>query len=434
MKRILLALCAVMITAGSMAQDSYIVKTKNVKKTVVKQNAGSDGEKAESAEEENAPTDFIGQNFKFRSLCDWEKGMRFMVMPEKYDLIVNTFCLAETGKEVSSGKLRHKIMEYKDHTVADDGTALVNFVCVDDGKDYYYPIPNGTFEDYCFNKMGVPTLAYLGDVDIARTKLMGAKMYTTATLYRVDTEYDGDGFQEISVPKNTEVTVKAIGVGTRSYPVKIIVEDKNGRQFYQNVAMSKTNCGMRDDEFITDRAKYAFYGSFELLDANVAAASEYAKYIDQEVYTKYRTTMENENGEKVNIPRLSSFVIKKIEVVSESKYVKMTLSSIASQEVYTKLVTFVNDNVMGDIDGYREDYFAYLFGTGAADLKNVSKANLKAVQEGRIAKGFNMTEVKLAKGEPNRTAKASNGRVDWIYNNGLIVKFNSKGKVYGIEE
>lgn len=432
MKRIFLALCAVMIAAGGMAQNSYIVKTKNVKKTAVKQKTDDGGGNEEKAEEEETATDFIGKNFRFRSLCDWTKGMRFMVMPEKYDLIVNTFCLAETGKEVSSGRLRYKIMEYQDHTVADDGTAHVNFLCIDDGKAYYYPIPNGTFEDYCFGKMGVPTLAYLGDVDIARTKLLGAKMYTKATLFRIDTEFDGDGFQEINVPKNSEVTVKAIGVGTRSYPVKIIVADKSGREFYQNIAMSKTNSGMRDDEFIMDKTKFTFYGSFELIDENVAAASEYAKYINQEVYTKYRTTMEDSEGKKVTVPKLSSFVIKKIEQ-AKGKYVKMTLNSVATGAAYTKLVTFVNENVAGDIDGQREDYYGFLFGAGTADLKNVSKAHMAAVQEGRIVKGFNKTEVKLAKGEPQNTAKANNGREDWIYGDGTIVKFNSKGKVYSVE-
>ena len=39
--------------------------------------------------------------------------MKFMVLPEKYDLIVKTFCEASTGNEVSSMSLRHKIMVYK---------------------------------------------------------------------------------------------------------------------------------------------------------------------------------------------------------------------------------------------------------------------------------------------------------------------------------
>ena len=64
---------------------------------------------------------------------------------------------------------------------------------------YYYEIPNGTFDDYCYGKMGVPTLAYLGDVDIAREKLMGKTLFTKTKHYCIDTEYDGDGFQEVTM-------------------------------------------------------------------------------------------------------------------------------------------------------------------------------------------------------------------------------------------
>ena len=123
--------------------------------------------------------------------------MKFMVMPEKYDMVVKTFRdPAQNGREVSSMTLRHKIMIYKGHTEGSDGHAHINFLCQDDNKMYYYEVPNGTFEDYCYGKMGVPTLAYLGDVDIAREMLIGKTLFTKTTLFRIDTEYDGDGFQE----------------------------------------------------------------------------------------------------------------------------------------------------------------------------------------------------------------------------------------------
>lgn len=275
MKRIAFFAGMTLAVITATGQNSYIVKTKGAKKTIT---AKTGTETKEDSKEKKA-RDFVDDNFRYHSMCDWNEGMKFMVLPEKYDLIVNTFCNAATGKEVSSGRLRYKIMIYKGHSEGLDGRARVDFICQDDSTAYYYEVPNGSFEDYCYGKLGVPTLAYLGDVDIARTKLMGVKLYTKTTLYRVDTQMDGDGYEEITVPKNEEVTVKAIGVGTRSFPVKIIVEDKNGNQFYQNVAMSKTNSGMRDDEFIMDNTKFTFKGSFELIDANVAATGEYAQYI-----------------------------------------------------------------------------------------------------------------------------------------------------------
>lgn len=428
MKRFLLSAGLSVIMLAATAQNSYIVKTKGARKAATAQNGQGGGSEAE----EKKAHDFVSDNFKFHSLCDWREGMRFMVLPEKYDLVVNTFCDAATGKEVSSGRLRYKIMVYKGHDEAPDGHARIHFVCEDDSMAYYYQVPNGTFEDYCYGKLGVPTLAYLGDVDIARTKLMGAKLYTKATLYRVDTQMDGDGYEEMTVPLNEEVTVKAVGVGSRSYPVKIIVEDRKGRQFYQNVAMSKTNCGMRDDEFIMDNAKFTFNGSFELIDAKVTATGEYARYIGKPVYTKYATTMTNAEDKNVRIARMSSFTIEKILAQDNTNYVKMTLKSTASGAVYTKRVTFVNENVAGDIDGYKEDYFHYLFGQGSAGLNKVPASHRKMIQQGRVAAGFTKEEVRMAKGEPNRTASASNGRVDWIYNNGTIVKFNSAGKVIGV--
>ncbi|MDE5948472.1 MAG: hypothetical protein K2G86_06790 [Prevotella sp.] len=430
MKRVLLLASVSVAMLAASAQNSYIVKTKGAKKVAVAQNGVGSG----SEVEEKKAHDFVSDNFKFRSLCDWREGMRFMVLPEKYDLVVNTFCDAVTGKEVSSGRLRYKIMVYKGHDEAPDGHARIHFVCEDDSMAYYYQVPNGTFEDYCYGKLGVPTLAYLGDVDIARTKLMGARLYTKATLYRVDTQMDGEGYEEVTVPLNEEVTVKAVGVGSRSYPVKIIVEDKKGRQFYQNVAMSKTNCGMRDDEFIMDNTKFTFNGSFELIDAKVTATGEYAKYIGKSVHTKYATNMVNAEGENVRIARMSSFTIDKILAQDNTNYVMMTLKSAATGAVYTKRVTFVNANVAGDIDGYKEDYFHYLFGQGSAGLNKVPASHRKMIQQGRVAAGFTKEEVRMAKGEPNRTAASSSGRVDWIYNNGTIVKFNSAGKVIGVQK
>lgn len=424
MKKLFLSACVVFTMTTLQAQNSYIVKTKGVSKTakVANKASGSENEKEEAR-------DFIGKNFKYYSLCDWREGMKFMVLPEKYDMVVNTFCDASTGKEVSSNRLRYKIMVYTGNIETEEGHARINFTCEDDNKNYYYQIPNGTFYDYCYGKLGVPTLAYLGDVDIARKLLKEQKLYTKATLYRVDTEQDGDGYREITVPKNEEVSVVAVGVGTRSFPVKIIVADKNGNEFYQNVAMSKTNSGMRDDEFIMDNTKFTFYGSFELIDANNATTGKYAKYIGRNVYTKYRTTMENEKGENITIARLSSFKIENIQAQSNTNYCKMTLKSLASGAKYIKQVTFVNENVAGDIDGAKEDYYPYLFGDGSG-MSSIPKAHQKMIQQGKVGVGYTKEEVRLAKGEPNRTAASSNGAEDWIYTDlGQIVKFNKAGKV-----
>ena len=356
---IIVALACIGLTAWG--QNSYIVKTKGARKLATITNSAT----GEQTTVEEQPHDFVTDNFKFYSLCDWKEGMKFMVIPSEYDLVVNTFCDSLTNKEVSSLRLKYKIMLYKGHYDTPEGHARISFYCQDDKKTYYYEIPSGSFDDYCYGKTGVPALAYLGDVDIARTLLMGATMYTKAPTYKIDTEANGDGFQEVDVPLKSQVKVVAIGVGTRSFPVKIIVDDKDGKEFYQNVAISRTNCGMRDDEFQGVVGRNTFQGAFDYNGGDkVAVSPEFAKYIGKRVYTKYMTTMENDKGTKVRVSKYSTFLITDIKEQGASRYVLMTLRGTTSGKEYTKKVTFTNDNVAGDIDGTHEDYFPYLFNYG----------------------------------------------------------------------
>ena len=424
---ILLAGMAFVMTTAQAQDNDYIVKTKNVKKTAVAAAVTADDVVAEEAE----PKDFMGKNFRFYSMCDWKDGMRFMVVPEKYDLLVNTFRDANTNKEVSSGRLRHYIMVYKGHEDMSNGRVHINFYCETDKKSYYYELPNGTFDDYCYGKMGVPTLAYLGDVDKARELLMDQTLITRTQFFRIDTEYDGDGFQEVKYPKNKLVTVKAIGVGTRAFPVKIIVEDENGEQFYQNVAMSKTNSGMRDDEFDVDNAKFLFEGSFEFTGAEMEVAKDYKSYLNQTVYTKYATAMSSKGAGKtrdVKVPRLTGFIIDEINRDKNHEgYYTLTLREVETRRIFYKEISFNEDN-----RGPREDYFGYLFGMGEGAGRNTTLETRTAIREGRVIPGMTMEEVELAVGEASSKITTSDGVTEWMYprsNSVLVVQFNEDGIV-----
>ena len=426
-KMILLAGMAFVMTTAQAQDNDYIVKTKNVKKTAVAAAVTADDVVAEEAE----PKDFMGKNFRFYSMCDWKDGMRFMVVPEKYDLLVNTFRDANTNKEVSSGRLRHYIMVYKGHEDMSNGRVHINFYCETDKKSYYYELPNGTFDDYCYGKMGVPTLAYLGDVDKARELLMDQTLITRTQFFRIDTEYDGDGFQEVKYPKNKLVTVKAIGVGTRAFPVKIIVEDENGEQFYQNVAMSKTNSGMRDDEFDVDNAKFLFEGSFEFTGAEMEVAKDYKSYLNQTVYTKYATAMSSKGAGKtrdVKVPRLTGFIIDEINRDKNHEgYYTLTLREVETRRIFYKEISFNEDN-----RGPREDYFGYLFGMGEGAGRNTTLETRTAIREGRVIPGMTMEEVELAVGEASSKITTSDGVTEWMYprsNSVLVVQFNEDGIV-----
>ena len=223
-----LGLTFALMAGYAQTASDYIVKTKGVETPAVATAVAA--ETPEAKQSASQPVDFVSKNFKFFSLCEWQEGMRFMVLPEKYDLIVKTFTDAETKKEVSSLPLRYHIMAYKGHGKSDEVHDCINFYDETNGKNYYYEIPSGTFEDYCYAKTGVPTLAYLRDVDIAREKLIGKTLVTRTTTYRVDTDAESDGFKEVRVPTGKEVKVVKVGVGTRNFPVKIIVEDAGGNR------------------------------------------------------------------------------------------------------------------------------------------------------------------------------------------------------------
>ena len=421
------AFMALVFLAVSAQENPYIVKTRGAKKSAMTQMAD---ELAEAQQEAEDAKDFIGQNFRFYSLCDWKEGMKFMVMPEKYDLVVKTFTDAATGKEVSSMPLKYKIMVYKGHHESSDGHSRIDFECQDNGKKYYYEIPSGSFEDYCYQKTGVPTLAYLGDVDIAREKLMGKTLYTKTQLYRVDTEYDGEGYQNVLVDKDMEVTVTAVGVGSRSYPVKIIVEDKDGNEFYQSVAISKTNSGMRDDEFIMDEAKYLFGNSFELVDDIMGINSyNYRVYIGKIIHTKYPTKMLNEVSKKMQaIPRLAEYQIEAINPHKADEKATIKLKN-------TTLGTYFYTDVILDQQNAdnQEDYFGYIFAPGPGKKVQTTEGSRAMIRAGHVGIGFSEDEVQMAAGEPDRVIHGENGLYTWEYNRSnnkiLVVHFNGSGTV-----
>lgn len=420
------------VAAGAQNASDYIVKTKGVKKPELPEAVA--GETNEAVKQTAEPTDFVGRNFKFYSLCDWKEGMKFMVLPEKYDLIVKTFSDAVTEKEVSSVSLRYHIMIYKGHSVSADGHSRINFQCQEDGKNYFYEIPYGSFEDYCYGKMGVPTLAYLGDVDIAREKLIGKKLVTRTPIFYEDTDAEGEGFREVKVPMNAEVTVTSVGVGTRKFPVKIIVEDSKGNEFYQNVALSKTNCGLRDDEFTLSYPSNQFYGSFSVMDDILAVPEDLTEYLGKTIHSKYVTPMltKGDGRERtVRVPKMTTFTIDNITKLRNSEYVTLSLTEMESRRQFFVNVTTNYANAINDIK--KEEYFGYLFALGEGTGKETSQAARAAIRAGRVIAGMTEDEVTLAVGEPDRVVADKEGYSQWIYNRSkgklLVVHFGRNGLV-----
>lgn len=385
-------------------------------------------------EEADEEVDSMNIWFPNISLCDWQPGMRFMVIPDKKDLVIKTFAEASTGRMVSSQSLLHKVMVYTGHDDANGGLhEHVNFRCEETGADYYFEVPTHSFDDYCYQKFGVPTLAYLGEVDSARVHLVGKKLTTVADRYYMDDPKTAEGFVEIrDVPRDTEVEVIAVGVGTRSFPNKIIVREDNGRQFFQNVAISKTNSGLRDEELsISNMIVHTFDGAFKLADDNLTDHPLYKKYLGQEVYTLIPTTVKDANSNSVRLPRLTPLVMRKIRSQSGSEYAKVTLYDKESNKTYTMDVLFVNKNRIGVTDNQREKYVDNLFALGnPKNMKGVREENWSNLVNGVIRTGYTANEVRLAMGAPTGTGK-SGGYTAWYYrrdagNIAMKVLFNSK--------
>lgn len=432
MKKMIFTACLSFAFLTASAQSNpYIVKTKGVKKSAM--TAMQDEIAEAKEEEEDESQDFISQNFKFHSLCDWEEGMKFMVMPEKIDLVVRTFTDATTGKEVSNMTLKYKTMIYKGHSESKDGHAHVDFICQEDQKPYYYEIGYGSFEDYCFQKTGVPTLAYLGDVDIAKEKLLDKKLFTKTKYYRIDTEYDGEGFQNVEVDKDMEVKVVAVGVGSRRYPVKIIVEDKDGNQFYQNVTMSKTNCGMRDDEFVADEARYLFNNSFELMDDIMSISPRnYKQFIGKVVHTKIPVKMLNEVSSKQQaIPRLAEYNVVSISPHKNDEFCTVKLRNTTTGNFF--YVEALLDHTQAQTMGKENEFFGAIFAPGPGKKVVTSEASRAMIRQGHVGIGMTGDEVEMAAGEANYIEYSDGGVYYWVYersNNKLLyVQFDGTGIV-----
>ncbi|MBQ8593634.1 MAG: hypothetical protein IJ467_04995 [Bacteroidaceae bacterium] len=422
MKKVFLSFALLAGVLCGVAQNSYLVKT-----------ADARGENQQKGVSLSPEVEFVSSNFKYYSLCDWFPGMKFMVMPESIDLIVSTFKLASSGKSVGSGELKHRIMEYQGVETTERGAIHFKFLC--DSVEYYCEVKNTTLADYCSNpKKGIKTLAYLGDVDIANALLVGRELFTRGERYYQDDANAANGYREVKLPKNTKVTVTAVGVGSkRAFPVKIVFEDSKGVSYYKEVAISKTNSGMLDNEFIMNKADCTFGKAFGFTDPNKSRQEQLnARYANLLVYLKHNSSMMS-GGKEQQVNRYTQYTIKEVSVENGSNYVTMTLVDKRGR-LFTKKVTFLRESVTGDVHE-SENYFNEVFGVG--DLRKlypaISESVWSRIEKGEATIGMTMQECRLALGEPMRTYKDTmTGVQDWIYENRVILSFK-EGKVITIK-
>ena len=406
-------------TAAGNARN-YFVTTNNVKPKA--QKAPAVDEDGEAAAEEEQKKDFIGRNFRYVSMCDWQPGTRFMCLPTQKDMVIKTFTEASTGNLVSSRKLARKVMIYDGH--ANTTGSLhehVNFHLEENPNEaYYFEVPTGTFDDYCFSQTGMPTLAYLGDVDMAQDSLVGKKVRVLVRELYQDSDNDGSGSKPVDIGdegRGSVMTITKVGVGTRDFPVKIVVKapghnGQEGQEYFQNVAISRTNCSYRSDQLeVSDLLPHTFEGSFQLLDDRMPVSSELQTWVGKKVYTFFDTKMRNSKEQTVKLTRLSTFEVTDIFRIGDSNQVTLTLKGLKTGESYTKEVAVENTKVVGS-----DEVLDRLFVEGDPEkIENVRQQNLPFIQKRQVKKGFTEAEVRLALGEPTDINRITADTYQWTY-------------------
>ena len=415
MRRLYIVLCMCALSWNiSNAQNNYLVSTNM---------PVAEETQAISSESASAEQDFINTHFRHYKLCEWTPGMKFMAMPERKDMIIPAFRDGETHREANSGTLKHKIFEYLGTEETDRGAIRFNFDC--EGKLYYHEVRNISLEEYCLKpKAGVPTLAFLNDVDIAKELLEGSTLYMRTTKVRVDDPNSTSGYREVSIPLNEEVKVTAIGVGTRSFPVKIVFMDKKGKSYYLPVAISKTNCGMIDDDFIMDNKNKFFPNAFSFSDADKKASEILmSQYGDKTLYLKQEMVCTDTVGTPHKLTRYTHFKIQDLKAEVNSPYCMLTLLA-DDGNVYKVKAAFKHTSTIG-IMLQNDNYFGDMFGVGNLKAKypDISEDLWKFISQGEVRKGMTADQCRLSLGDPIRIHKAGLNEV-WYYKRKALSFYN----------
>lgn len=411
MKRITFILLCLMgsITAAT-AQNDYLVQTPQHKNNNL-------------SEEEQ----FVEENFPLKTLCSWTPGLRFMFIPDGNDMFVPIFSSYETGKEADSSKLKHKIFEFQGTEEIAKETHIgtnysTHFIFSCDGEKYYYAIKGHRLNEICEQnpRASINGLVYLPDVDAARSLLIGKVVYTKFTSARIDDTNSYAGYKTVSVPKDEKVTITNIGVGSKSYPVKVVFEDSKGNSYYVEVALSRTNSGMDKSDFQADKKTKYFPNAFSFNNQQAMTIENLkSKYIGMPVYPKETMSVKclirtegKETESQVRLLRYTSLHIKDIEVKLPDTKAKLTLED-ANGSIFEIGVDLKYD-VITKTDNYIEDVLS--FGNIRKQYPHTTDENWKLISQGEVREGMTTDECRLALGNPIQIEFKQDTRFEtWLY-------------------
>lgn len=420
-----LVLCLIGTTFAS-AQNDYIVSTPA-------QNRNS------TMNEEEL---FIENNFPLETLCKWTPGMKFMFIPSAKDMFMPIFSVYENGKDMDNSKFKYKTFELtgieeiaKEIYLGTNYSTRLVFEC--EGQKFYYEIKNQRLDDICQKnpRESINGLVYLKDVDIARQVLIGKVLYAKTTTVRVDDPNNYTGYREVSIPQNQKLIVKAVGVGSKAYPAKIVLEDPNGNSYFVEVALSRTNSGMDKGDFQADKQMKYFPNVFSFSDPAANTLNNLkSKYIDMPMYPK-RTIPVSGNLQiessavdtRVHLLRYTPLHVKDIIIETPGTTGKLILED-ANKRVYNVNVDLKYNSILKNSD-YIEDLFA--FGNIHKKYPNITNENWKLIAQGDVKAGMNTDECRLSLGEPIQVEIRKYTRFEtWFYNrkvlefeNGILLRY-----------
>lgn len=379
---------------------------------------------------------FVEDNFPLQLLCKWEPGLRFMFIPTAKEQFVPIFYLYATEKEVGSASLKYKIFEFtgteeKSREISTGINYNTRFVFKCEDETYYYEVKNQRLDEICEKnpRASIPGLVYLKDVDTAKELLMDRVVYVQASSVRIDDANSYKGYKEVNIPKNMRATITAIGVGNKSFPVKVVFQNDEGNAYYLEVALSRTNSGMDISDFQADKKMKFFTNAFSFTNKNLnAIESLKSKYIGLPIYP--RQTIEARNvrsvegktvENRVHLFKYTSLYIKDVDVKEPSTLATLILVD-KSGNIYDVEADLKYDFVIKN-NNYIEDLFA--IGDIRKKYPHITDENWKLIAQGEVKPGMSTDECRLALGDPIEVQLKKDNRFETWFYNGKILEFES---------
>lgn len=403
----------------SFAQGNYIVKT-------------SPQKSSNTSEEEL----LIESHFPLQQLCHWTPGLKFMFIPDAKDQFIPILCTYEGEKDIDNSKFKYKIFEFLGteekakelYTGINYNTRFI-FSCED--QKFYHEFKSQRLDEICQKnpRASINGFVYLKDVDVAREQLIGKILYTRITTARIDDSNSYTGYKEVPISPNQKVTIINIGVGSKSYPVKIIFEDAQGKVYYVEEALSRTNSGMDVSDFQADKKMKYFPNAFSFTDKSVNSMESLKnKYLDMAIYPKKTLAVKGElnqegitGSSRVQLLRYTPLRIREITMEAGNTIATLTLMD-TNGSIYETEVNLKYDYIIKN-----ENYIEDLFGFGDIQKKYpyITPENWKLIAQGEVKAGMDTDECRLALGNPIQVEFRKDNRFEtWIYN-GKVLEFES---------